>query len=442
MEQIAQRIQLPMKRGFRLIRLFTVSLIDPDGTSKTFEVPGSIYHGYFHQIAPNNIKHIVQKWQEGRQLNDDEYRLLVTRFLEIKEEPQEENQETQLTRQQGPTEVLNVFGFEFREGDFLIVPGNERMIEIDTLDFCLSEMTLPFRDEVCQRLFPKVQTNVTLYNDKSDPKEKVIDHALRIAHIIILLEFSTNRLQKLSTHPFEGFYREEFAKRAELIFELSEITQTENRIPYLPIFDSFRNYRPEDAHKTVKQISLLTAGAKEPSFRKMLEVALERQAIDVRKQDDEEAREIRSQIIAPAMSATVGMEKAWELLKSAQYSLSQGWYNACARNCYYAMFWTAQFAITAEGIELKWKGNGLQVDTSHGGIRDMFNKELVHTKKLYNPKFTKYLDDGYKTRILADYTHKRVEQGHAVDLIQKTEDFIKTVEVVAYRQRSMDTERI
>lgn len=424
-----------MNRGSRLIRLFTLSLIDPDGTSKIFEVPRSIYQGYFQQIAPNNIKRIVQKWQEGKQLNDDEYSILVARFLEIKQEPQEQNQAAQFTRQEDPTELLKAFGFEFREEEFRVVPGKEGMIEIDTLDFCLSEMTLPFREELCQRLFLKMQINVTVYNDRIDLKEKAINQGLRLAHIISLLEFYTNTLQNLSTAPFEGFYREEFAKRAELIFELSEITESENMVPYLPIFDSFRNYRPEDAHNTVKQISLLTAGAKEPSFRKMLEVALERQAIDVKKQDDEEARLIRTQIIAPAMSATVGMEKAWELLKSARYSLSQGWYNACARDCYYAMFWTAQFALTAEAIELKWKGNGLQVDSSHGGIRDMFNKELVYVKKLYDPRFTKYLDDGYKTRMVADYTHRKVEEAQAVNLIQKTEDFIRTVELIAYRER-------
>lgn len=139
------------------------------------------------------------------------------------------------------------------------------------------------------------------------------------------------------------------------------------------------------------------------------------------------------------MSATVGMEKAREYLKSAQDAQANGLYNAAAHASYYAMFWAAGVGLMAEGIEIKWKGPELHLESRHGDIQGMFNKELVYMRKLYPSEFTRYLDDGYKVRRLADYAHKRVEEKESVELTRRAEEFINTVAKVAFRDRLMES---
>lgn len=57
------------KRGFRFIRFFSLSITGPDGISKTFEVPMSIYQSYFRQIATKDIKRVIQLSPGSDQVN-------------------------------------------------------------------------------------------------------------------------------------------------------------------------------------------------------------------------------------------------------------------------------------------------------------------------------------------------------------------------------------
>ncbi|MFN4180457.1 MAG: HEPN domain-containing protein, partial [Armatimonadota bacterium] len=70
----------------------------------------------------------------------------------------------------------------------------------------------------------------------------------------------------------------------------------------------------------------------------------------------------------------VAIERAEEFLKVAEMALGQEYYNGCASNAYYAMFWAAIAALAHQGIR--------QTEWSHGGLRETFSRELIVKRQI------------------------------------------------------------
>ena len=92
----------------------------------------------------------------------------------------------------------------------------------------------------------------------------------------------------------------------------------------------------------------------------------------------------------------IAMERAREFLRVAEISLEQGFYNACASNAYYAMFWATIAALAHQGFK--------QTEWSHGGLREIFSRELIVKRRIYPAKFGEWLKVAYKLRDSAHYS--------------------------------------
>jgi len=121
----------------------------------------------------------------------------------------------------------------------------------------------------------------------------------------------------------------------------------------------------------------------------------------------------------------IAMERAREFLRVAEISLEQGFYNACASNAYYAMFWAAIAALAHQGFR--------QTEWSHGGLREIFSRELIVKRRIYPAKFGEWLKTAYKLR---DSTHYSLEGAGIKEtrrILQHALEFVKTVEEVVLR---------
>jgi len=116
------------------------------------------------------------------------------------------------------------------------------------------------------------------------------------------------------------------------------------------------------------------------------------------------------------------MERAREFLRVAEISLEQGFYNACASNAYYAMFWAAIAALAQQGFK--------QTEWSHGGLREIFSRELVVKRRIYPAKFGEWLKDAYTLRVKADYKLEGVGSKASARLLNHAKEFISAIQEV------------
>jgi uncharacterized protein (UPF0332 family) len=121
----------------------------------------------------------------------------------------------------------------------------------------------------------------------------------------------------------------------------------------------------------------------------------------------------------------IAMERAREFLRVAEISLEQGFYNACASNAYYAMFWAAIAALAHQGSK--------QTEWSHGGLREIFSRELIVKRRIYPAKFGEWLKVAYKLRDSAHYSLEGAGTKETRRIFQHALEFVKTVEEVVLR---------
>jgi uncharacterized protein (UPF0332 family) len=121
----------------------------------------------------------------------------------------------------------------------------------------------------------------------------------------------------------------------------------------------------------------------------------------------------------------IAMERAREFLRVAEISLEQGFYNACASNAYYAMFWAAIAALAHQGFK--------QTEWSHGGLREIFSRELIVKRRIYPAKFGEWLKDAYKLRAFAHYSLNGAGVKETRKLLQHAREFVSVIKEVVSR---------
>ncbi|MFN3420154.1 MAG: HEPN domain-containing protein [Armatimonadota bacterium] len=121
----------------------------------------------------------------------------------------------------------------------------------------------------------------------------------------------------------------------------------------------------------------------------------------------------------------VAMERAEEFLKVAEMALEQECYNGCASNAYYAMFWAAIAALAHQGIR--------QTEWSHGGLREIFSRELIVKRQIYPSKFGEWLKDSYNLRVRANYRLQGASAKWSRRILEHAREFVNTVKEVVKR---------
>ena len=112
------------------------------------------------------------------------------------------------------------------------------------------------------------------------------------------------------------------------------------------------------------------------------------------------------------------LERARETVEDANLLAKAGHWNPCVNRLYYSCF----YAVTALLVQ-----HGLS-SSKHTGIRSLFNREFVKTKKipkkmavLYNDLFEKRQEGDY-----VDFVY--FSESEITPLIRKTEDFVNHIE--------------
>jgi len=116
---------------------------------------------------------------------------------------------------------------------------------------------------------------------------------------------------------------------------------------------------------------------------------------------------------------TIFAEKATENLNAAKLLLENEMFNASASRAYYAAFFAGVRALEHAGFSVE--------EISHKRLQAMFNRELIHRRKIYPRRFRSNLLDMLDLRIEADYKRVSISHKNATIQLKMARKFVSTI---------------
>lgn len=108
------------------------------------------------------------------------------------------------------------------------------------------------------------------------------------------------------------------------------------------------------------------------------------------------------------------LQKAEESINGAEVLFKKGLFGFSASRAYYAMFYVAEALLLGKGLSF----------SKHGQVLASFGEHFAKPKVL-DPKYHRYLIEGYEQRQIGDYEPmEKVSKEAAQSLIEKAKEFL------------------
>lgn len=108
------------------------------------------------------------------------------------------------------------------------------------------------------------------------------------------------------------------------------------------------------------------------------------------------------------------LDKALDAIEAAEGLMDMGKAEFSAGRAYYAMFYTAEALLNEKGLEF----------SQHGQVIGAYGLHFAKTKEL-DPKYHRWLVDGFDTRISGDYgVDTGIDNDIVADMINQARDFL------------------
>lgn len=119
------------------------------------------------------------------------------------------------------------------------------------------------------------------------------------------------------------------------------------------------------------------------------------------------------------------LDKALDAIEGAEVLLDAGKAEIAAGRAYYSMFYVAE-ALLYNELDLKLN--------QHGQVIAAYGKHFAKTKQL-DPKFHRWLRDGFETRISGDYgVDTGIEEEIASNMINQAREFLQAAKTYLEKQ--------
>jgi uncharacterized protein (UPF0332 family) len=118
------------------------------------------------------------------------------------------------------------------------------------------------------------------------------------------------------------------------------------------------------------------------------------------------------------------LDKAVDTIESAELLLDNDKTDVAAGRAYYALFYIAEALLNEKGLQFG----------KHGDVIGVYGREFSKTK-LLNPKFHRWLIEGFDTRMIGDYhVDTKIEMDAVADMINQAREFLEAAQVYLEKQ--------
>jgi uncharacterized protein (UPF0332 family) len=112
------------------------------------------------------------------------------------------------------------------------------------------------------------------------------------------------------------------------------------------------------------------------------------------------------------------LDKAVDTIEGAELLLDHEKTNLAAGRAYYALFYIAEALLNEKGLQF----------SAHGDVIGAYGKEFAKTK-LLDPKFHRWLREGFDTRLIGDYhVDTKFEMEFVADMINQAREFLEAAQ--------------
>ena len=122
------------------------------------------------------------------------------------------------------------------------------------------------------------------------------------------------------------------------------------------------------------------------------------------------------------------LDKAVDAIESAVILLDHGKIDGASGRAYYALFYIAEALLNEKGLQF----------SKHGNVIGAYGREFSKTN-LLDPKFHRWLRQGFDTRLVSDYQVDHFLEASVVsDMINQAQEFLDAAREYLNRQESSE----
>lgn len=414
------------QRGFDFPLIMAI-----EANGMKLDLPRDVYILYCKSKLSAKEKEILIKWQNGKELNDIEYKILIKNSLCKKKDFIYCH-----TNKEGINAILEIYGIGIKHSNqsekYDLIEESLPRIKSEVFDHILLNILMPFYSKILKSLFPDMDIYLGPERNEADDGLHSLSTAFRIAFYFSLISFLYGENRK-SYESFQYFFSKEFEKRARLVKNIWITKGKHKTIKYIPIFDSFKNYNRGDAQFIISIIkNMLKTNEILLNDNNEIENQLIKQAQSMHRVIDHEFDSIKSDILQPAVSLVVNIKKAEQFLKSAKENFKKCDFDSTINRCYYSMMRALRALLTECRILGSWRNNILSPHETHKSLELKLEQEIIKNKKLMDISDLADFKYVFEQRLLADYNEIYLDSTTCRQCIKKATTFINKIKTIIY----------
>ncbi len=417
------------KRGFVFPRVMGIGI-----SGKSLELPKDAYILYIQTKFSAKEKKLMEKWQNGYTLADCEYKFLIENSL--RNENFFISQNSNREQQDPENSVLSIYGLRAKRSqssvEFEFIEDALSRVKASVYDSLLINILRPLYSDILKSLYPDHKIYLGPEISEVDRRLQSLNTSLRVALFFTQIAFLYgNNFDDYES--FESFFHVEFEKRARLVKNIWVTSSSNQPIKYIPIFDSFRNYKKDDASFIINVIKkLLISDEIVITDKDELENQLIKQAKSIRNELDTDSTEIKEKILEPIVSHTVNISKAEKLLHTAQGNFKNNDFDSSINRCYYSMMRAVRALLAHCGVLGSWREDTLNPKETHISLEKKLKEELIENKGLMDSGDLADFKYVKEQRMLADYNELYLDPHTNNECLHKAKKFIEKTKQVVY----------
>lgn len=403
-----------------------ISLADNDGEKVDIELPRSANLLYLDSIKDVDEKNVLIKYARNEKFEEKDYQKLCNLFF------------TQYSRKQsesfGIENMLDHFGIivnEAEDGKIKLSLKEELVpqIKATTWEAITLDLLKPVYTDIINKFeFGDININLNGWKSEADDAKQSILSSFRSAFVFTIFNYLYSEEADLY-NGFESFFKNEFAKRIGLLYSIWKYQGPNQKLNYLPIYDSFYNFKDVDKNRLISTIHLLLNDDNiildERNELKHRIINQTEKLHAIRSQD---SIELEKKFIKPVINYLMEIEYAETDLKAAEVLFQQKLANSSIDRCYYAMMHGLKAYLEHIGELSEWQTDILNSQENHAQLQSKL-KGLCKKGKIQWLFYGKYKFVKAK-RWSADYNVSYFTLDDTKECIDKSKDFVEMIKEI------------
>lgn len=384
------------------------------------DIPRGVYLIYLSQIHEHIEIDLLKKYAEHIPLSDAEYEAIIRLFL---------NDSSRNHPSKSSGFSLEDFGITLNSdlNKFDLLQDHIQRISAETWEYIVLDLLHVAYSEIIGCFdFGGIDINLGPWKTQENEIKQSLLNALRSAFIFTLVGFiwGDHRAQYSS---FSEYFDGEFYKRVVLVNGYWKSKQPQEKVEYIPIFDSFFNLDHTTSQKLLADLrAILENNDIAQDDRQMIINHLVDGASAFHQISGLQREYIESSTIKPVVNFLVELNDSQNEIKAATFLASKSLFNQSIHNSYYAMMHALKAFLEKQNKLTDWDPVQLNVKENHAQLEMKLQNEValgnIGSRYLANFRIVK------QRRWIADYNICYFNKADAEDSIRLAQDFLDEVQ--------------